>query len=146
MKGDIWVVVADATCARIFSASDPSAELTEQKDMLHTASRAPSSSLTSDRSGRDTDIQHTGSHSMGHEKAIKKHELQNFAREIGQLLEHHRKKNHFYRLYLMASPQLLGLLRQELNHETQEIIAAEKDIDLVKERLSTIRNYLPKHL
>lgn len=146
MKREIWVVVADATCARIFSAANRSAELIEQKDLLHTVSRAPSSSLTSDRSGRDTDIQHTGSHTMGHEKSIKKQELHNFAREIGQLLEHHRQKNHFYRLYVMASPQLLGLLRQELHHETQEMIAGEKDINLVKETLSTIRNHLPKCL
>jgi protein required for attachment to host cells len=146
MKTGIWVVVADATCARIFSAANHSAELIEQKDLLHSASRVPSATLTSDRSGRDTDIQHTGSHTMGHEKSAMNQEAHNFAREISKVLEQHRQKNHFYRLYLLASPRILGLLRKELSSETQKIIAGETDLNLVKETLSTIRNHLPKQL
>jgi protein required for attachment to host cells len=146
MKGTIWVVVADATCARIFSAADPGAELTEREDLLHTASRAQSTSLTTDRSGRDTDVQHTGSHTMGHEQSIKEHELQRFAREISDTLDHHCQQQHFYRLHLLASPQLLGLLRKALSQNTLAITAGETDINLVKEKPSIIRQHLPRRL
>lgn len=146
MKGTIWVVVADATCARIFSAADPGSELIEKEDLLHTASRAQPSTLTTDRTGRDTDVQHTGSHTMGHENSTKKHELLSFAREISKTIDHHCQQQHFYRLYLLASPQLLGLLRKELSQNTLAITAGETDINLVKEKPSIIRQHLPRRL
>lgn len=145
MKGTIWVLVADATCARIFSAADPGAELVEKEDLLHTASRVQPTTLTTDRTGRDTDIR-TGSHTMGHENSTKEHELQNFAREISKTLDHHCQQQHFYRLHLFASPQLLGLLRKKLSQNTLAMTAGENHINLVKEKPEIIREHLPKRL
>jgi len=146
MDKKIWVVVADSTRARIFHAGMPHDPLVELPGLLHQASRDKAIDLLSDRPGRDSNSDHTGSHTLGHEKEIKSQEALTFAREISKKLEKSYHQQHIRRLYLMTSPQMLGLLRKQLSQEVRAVIAQESDINLVKEDPAIIRSHLPKLL
>ncbi len=146
MERKTWIVVADATYARVFNIDTTQNSLVELQDLFHPASRNKAAGLVSDRPGRDHATGHPGSHSVGHEKDIKDQEALIFAREINNVLEKARSQRRFRRLYLMASPQMLGLLRKQLTQETQSLIIQEMDINVVKESPEVIRQHLPKHL
>ena len=146
MTGRIWVVAADTTRARILSAEAPRDGLVEQLELLHPASRRKPADLLSDRPGRDGNGAHTGSHTVGHEKDIKSHEAQQFAKEISRKLNTCNQRNEFNRIYLMASPQMLGHLRKELSDEVRARIRQELDTNVVKEEPAVIRGHLPERL
>ena len=146
MTGRIWVVAADAHRARILSTETSSSALEEQHELLHPASRSKPADLLSDRPGRDSNGGQRGSHSVGHEKDIKVHEAQQFAKEISKRLNASQQRNEFDRIYLIASPQMLGHLRKELSQEVRARIRHETDMNLVKESPAVIRSHLPSHL
>ena len=146
MDKKIWVVVADSTRARMFNASMPHDPLVELPELQHQASRNKAIDLLSDRPGRDSNNNHSGSHTVGHEKEIKSQEALTFAREISKKLETSYHQQQIRRLYLMTSPQMLGLLRKQLGPEVRTVIAQESDINLVKENAEVIRSHLPKKL
>ena len=146
MNGKIWIVAADATFARVFSTENSHSPLEELNDLAHLASRSNASGLVSDRPGRGNATGHSGSHSVGHEKDVKDQEALIFAREISAALEKARNQKQFNRLYLLASSQMLGLLRKQISQETQSLISKEFDINVVKEAPDHIRQHLPEHL
>ena len=146
MSKMIWIVVADSTRARVFNTDAPGGSLVELENLLHQESRNKAIDLLSDRPGRDSNSDHMGSHTMGHEKDIKEQEALNFAREISEKLEKANYQQHIRRLYLIASPQMLGLLRKQLSQEVRAVIAQEIDTNLVKEEPATIRSHLPNRL
>jgi len=146
MTGKIWVVAADAHRARFLSTETPSGALEELHELLHPASRSKPADLLSDRPGRDSNGGQRGSHTVGHEKDVKFHEAQQFAKEISKKLNTSQQRNEFNRIYLIASPQMLGHLRKELSQEVRARIRHETDMNLVKEVPAVIRSHLPSHL
>ncbi|MEZ5524056.1 MAG: host attachment protein [Pseudomonadales bacterium] len=146
MTGKIWVLAADTTRARILSTATPRGELVEQHELLHPASRRKPADLLSDRPGRDSNSDRRGSHTVGHEKDVKAHEAQQFAKEISKKLNEFRQRDAFNRIYLVACPQMLGHLRKELSEAVRTRIRQESDVNLVKEDLAVIRAHLPTHL
>lgn len=146
MTGKIWVVAANTTHARILSTSTPRGDLVEQHELFHPASKNKSIDLLSDRPGRDSNSDQRGSHTVGHEKDAKAHEALLFAKEVSEKLEACHRRNEFNRLYLIASPQMLGHLRKQLSETVRAHVTQESDFNLVKETPAAIRAHLPKHL
>ena len=81
---------------------------------------------------------------MGHEFAARRKEIDDFAHELGAELEKLRRKTHPHRVYLVASPKLLGHLRAALSKQCAELIVGEIAKDLVRHDLEAIRAQLPK--
>lgn len=146
MRGTIWVLVADATQARLFRTEGSKEPLVELKDMLHSEGRSKISELVSDHPGKHSGTGSTGSHSMENKQDIKDQERDVFAREISSHLEKSREQKLFQRLYLVAPSHMLGALHKHLSKATRETVQEEYDLLLVKDSPDEIRDHLPQYL
>jgi protein required for attachment to host cells len=141
-----WVVVADSTRARIFSAESSSASLSEVETLTHPEGRMHDRDITSDLPGRSFD-------SMGHARHVMepptdpKQELAiEFARAIARHLDSARVKKDFEQLVIVAAPTFLGLLREQLTNTCRKLVALELNKNLVQQTPDEIRSHLPKLL
>jgi protein required for attachment to host cells len=142
-----WILVADSTCARIFTAASPSSALEEIDNLVHTEGRLHDRDLTSDLPGR---IKASGGIGQGHafEQATdpKEHEAESFARLIAQYLldAHHAHK--FEQLVLVAGASFLGLLRGQLSEQIKKQVCLELDKNITMQNAEDIRKHLPEYL
>jgi protein required for attachment to host cells len=102
-----WVVVADASAARIFSFTDKNGEWTLRE------------TLKGDGSGHPDQTAHSGSKASEHKGALHGHgepdqketQERRFAHTLAHVLERGHASNAFAKLALVAPPKLLGQLR-----------------------------------
>lgn len=141
-----WVVVADATRARILSAEKPASELKELHTLTHPAARLHEGDLTSDRPGRDRNGSTSGSHDVGHTTDAKQEEAIRFAGKVNEAVESGRAAGKFKKLYVIAAPSFLGLLRKSYSSATRQLIAGEIDKNVATSDLTKIRKQLPEFL
>ena len=140
----VYVIVADSARARILSSEAGSNSLVENSDLVHPESRLRQQDLVSDASGSEAGG--FGNHSMGHEKSAKDHAARDFARQVVTEIEHIHGSGEIGRLYLVAAPRFLGMLRELLGKPCRDLIAGEIDKDLVRHGIDDIRAHLPRHL
>lgn len=138
----IWVLVADKSRAKLYSGKSRVNELTLERSWEHAASRSHEQELTSDLPGRAFDSTGANRHAMEQTVDPKDHEAIVFAQELAGEMEKGRVENLFSRLYLMASPQFLGMLRKQLSGELQKMLAGEVDKNLTQESEEQIRSFL----
>lgn len=142
----ILVVVADASRARIFSAADKVAALTETNDLVNTASRLRDQDLVADGHGSGVDSTGHGKHTMGHENDAHKHQASEFSRQLADEIERERGAGALLRIYIIAPPAFLGLIRADLTKASSELVQDTINKDLVKHSIDDIRSHLPKLL
>lgn len=141
----IWVVAADAARARIFRAARADGGLTEIEDLLNPDVR-DQRSVRADRMGHAHDATHGGGHSM-QRNATEDHQIAaDFGKEVARRLTRARRGGQFDRLYLLAEPHLLGVLRDSLDAPTRRLVAGELDKDLTRQGKASIRRRLPPRL
>ena len=83
---------------------------------------------------------------MGHEKSALQKQAADFANELASEIEKLRAAGGLYRIYLVAPPKFLGLLRSGLNKSCTALVADEIGKDLVKHSIEDIRGHLPRRL
>ena len=142
----ICVVVADSSRARIMVAENGNSPLVDEKDFIHPESRLREQDLVSDGPGSESDSGGFGKHSMGHEKAAHQKQAEAFAHELRDEIDKLRRSSDLRRIYLVASPKFLGLLRSSINKQCAELLAGELNKDLVDHSIEDIRSHLPKRL
>ncbi len=140
-----WVVVADASRARIFSAENPSGPLVEIQTLAHPEARLHEGDLVSDKSGRDRNTG-SGSHDMGNQNEAKQEEAIRFASQVGQALECGRTNKQFKKLYVVAAPGFLGLMRKNRTGSLQKMVTAEISKNMASHDVADIRKCLPDYL
>jgi protein required for attachment to host cells len=142
---NICVVVADASRARVFTAEKPAGPLNEIETLSNPEARLHEGDLVSDRGGRDSN---GGGSSHGYNTANgAKHEAANrFAAEVCKHLEKGRTGKTFGKLYVMAAPGFLGLLRKHQSDALRGLISDEISKDLSREAPDRIRAQLPEYL
>ena len=140
-----WVVVADNSRARIFTAETPSSQLIEVDSIVHPEARMHDRDITSDLPGRGS-----GSggarHSYETETDAKDHENAGFAKRIAGFLDDARKCEKFRQLIIVAAPALLGNLRSGLNDQTRKMVSLELDKNLSQLSPVDIRKHMPEFL
>ncbi len=136
-----WVVVADRSRARIFTVTTPKGPLTEFEDLVHPEARAHGRDLTSDRPGRASD-----QHVLGPAHSAREQQALEFAREIAERLEAGRVNTQFEQLFIVAAPDLLGLLRKSMNGNIEKLIAHAIDKNVTQQSATDIRKLLPKFI
>ncbi|MBK1674318.1 Host attachment protein [Ectothiorhodospira shaposhnikovii] len=141
-----WVIVADASRARVFSAEKSFSPLVEVEDLTHPEARLHEQDLQSDRMGRAFDSTGDGRHAMGKETPPKKHEALRFARTLCDRLNNARATGQFSKLYIIAAPAFLGALRNCMDAVTQKSVAGEIDKNLTTHDPMDIRRQLPQFL
>lgn len=136
-----WILVGDASRARLFVHQDAAKHLSLVREFNHPQSRVLNQDLVSDRPGR---VQQSvgasrGGPSAGPNKGSrsamepptepKTVELARFAHELAATLYKGLGENAYHRLVLIAGPQLLGTLRQVLHEQVTKRIKTSFDKD-----------------
>lgn len=142
---DIWIVVADTHRARIFKADKPNAPLVEMETLTNPAARQHEGDIVSDRSGHVMNGT-TGGHDLGNKDDAKQEEANRFAAEVCQHLEKGRNGKAFDKLYVLAAPAFLGLLRKHVSSPLKNLISDEIAKDLTTQPPERIRSQLPEYL
>ena len=142
----MWVLVANSSIARIFSAPAALGGLNEIESYSHSASRALDQELNADRPGRTFDSMGSGRHAKEATVSPKEEEAVRFAEQLAARLDEARAKGDLDALMIVAAPRFLGLLRQKLDPVTRDIVSLEIDQDLTRLAAKEIRKRLPERL
>jgi protein required for attachment to host cells len=136
-----WIVVANASRARIFEAAAADTQMHEIENLVHPESRQHEGDLISDHAGHVYNGT-TGGHSINRLETAKQQEAEGFARYLCETLEHARTTGRFHKLYLIAAPHFLGLLRHHLSRPLQEMVGQEYAKDLTRATEAQIRTMI----
>lgn len=134
-----WVVVADASRARIFESRRRGKELIERDTLLHPEARLKTGEIMSDNEGTVMDRAGEGQRRSDPRTDAHTVEADKFARELASFLERKRSVKEFDELIIAASPGFLGSLRQRVTDEVTRCIVETLDKDysrLPKEEIS----------
>lgn len=146
MTATTWILVADSSAARIFSADEPTGPIREIETIVHPEGRMHARDLTSDLPGRAFDSAGQGRHAMESEVGPREQTAIDFAHLLARRLEKARVQRELERIAIVAPPDFLGLLRKAIGTETQRLVALELDRNLVKLTAQEIRERLPETL
>jgi protein required for attachment to host cells len=138
-----WILLANSSRARVCESDGPKLPLREVADFTHPESRMHEQELTSDLPGRAFDSGGEGRHAMGQSVEPKQQHAIQFAKEIADYLEAARNEAAFSRLYVIAAPAFLGLLRQHYSASLASLVTGEVDKDLTSLNLNEVEQYLP---
>jgi protein required for attachment to host cells len=128
-----WIVLANATRARILDREPGAGHLEELADLLHSQSRAKVEQLVSDREGHAQkahgDLGHAGTAFQPHtEPRRKEHAV--FAAEVSRYLEDAVVQGRCPGLVLIASDPFLGELQGHLGAATARVVSGHVSRDL----------------
>ena len=140
-----WIVVADSYRARIFTADKPSGPLTETETLTNPAARQHEGDIDSDRAGHVMSS-NTGGHDLSQKTEAKQEEAIRFAAEVSKHLETGRNGKAFDKLYIIAAPAFLGLLRKQISNPLKTLVSDEIAKDLTTQTPDRIRAQLPEYL
>jgi protein required for attachment to host cells len=144
-KMTTWVLVADNSRARFFAAEKAASPLQEVRDLLYPEARLREGDLVTDKPGRDRNAV-KGAHGVGTESSHKQDGADRFALEVCSELETARNGGAFRKLYVVAAPQFLGLLRKHQSSPLRQMVAGEVDKNLTTQDSAAIRKHLPDFL
>jgi protein required for attachment to host cells len=141
----IWVLAADNSRARFFCAEKPRSPLEEVLDLVDPQARLHEGELLTDRDGRDRS---PGAqfHAVGSDRSLKSEGADRFAQQVCARLEDARNEGSFKRLYVVAAPTFLGLLRKHQSAPLRALVAGEVDKNLAGQPSEAIRSSLPDFL
>ncbi|MDD1605552.1 MAG: host attachment protein [Methylococcaceae bacterium] len=140
-----WIVVANNSIARFFTAESESSSLTEIETLTHLEGRLHDREITSDFPGKIKGEGAVG-HAFEQPTDPKKHEADNFAHLVAKHLEAAHNEHKFEQLLLVAEPSFLGLLRNQLSGQIKKRVCFELDSNIVTLSADEIRTHLPEHL
>lgn len=141
-----WVVVANSSRARIFKAEKRGGPLSEIEDMVHPESRLKEQDLVSDAHGRAFDSSGEGRHAMEQKVGPKQQEAIRFAKDICRRVNAAHGAGEYRKLYVIAAPAFLGVIRGCMNGSLQGDVAGEIAKDLTEQSPQSIRDHLPEYL
>jgi protein required for attachment to host cells len=130
-----WILVADASRARFFSAENPAGPLVEMETLSNPEARLHERDLVSDRGG----------HNDG-DSATKAANTDRFASMVCDHLESSRHTRELRKLYILGSPGFLGLLRKHQSPSLRHLVRDEIAKDLTTQSPERIRAQLPDYL
>jgi protein required for attachment to host cells len=123
-----WILAADASRARILQVMDRERRLEEIEDLYNPGGRLHERDMTSDAEPRLRGTDGPGSDREA--KGAVDHEVETFAKAIGDYLDKARTSHRYDRLHLVAPPKFLGQLRKELGKEVGKLVTDEMPKDL----------------
>lgn len=119
-----WLVVANASRARVLEASDRGGAYAHVADLVHPESRQKGSALGGDRPGHvpGPGPGGIGSASLDSRTDPREREHDHFARELAALLDQGIAAGRCAGLVLVASNPFLGHLKQHLGGQAQKAV------------------------
>lgn len=136
-----WILAADGYRARIFEEIDEEHHLMEIEDLANPAGKAQGREVLTGaplrrNSGKGGRFGKGGTGNRGSihdgqpETDPLEHENEEFSKAISDFLDHAHHEHRFEKLYVIAPPKFLGLLRKNLSEEAQKLVADEIDKDI----------------
>lgn len=141
-----WVLVADSSAARFFSAETRNGALQEFETMAHPQGRMHEQELTSDLPGRAFDSAGQGRHAMATSVSPREQAVLGFADRIADYLDQGCNSNKYSQLIVVAPPEFLGTLRKKFSANVKRMIVLELDKNLEQQTAEQVRQQLPEHL
>jgi protein required for attachment to host cells len=126
-----WIVAADSSRARVFEIAEPGRRLREVEEFNHPEGRANNREINAEPDGRF--FSRGGGpagHTTGHKEAPVDHENEMFSKRLARYLDKARVEHRYDKLYLIAAPGFLGLMRENLSKEVRKLTAEEINKDL----------------
>ncbi|MCG6897214.1 MAG: host attachment protein [Thiocapsa sp.] len=140
-----WILAADNSRARIFAAEKGAGSIREIRTLASPEGRLHEGDLTTDKGGRGRDPM-AGAHGINGEEAHKQENADRFANLVCETLETARNGGELHKLYIVAAPAFLGMLRKHQSHSLRQLIAGEIDKNLTTHTPEAIRKSLPDYL
>jgi protein required for attachment to host cells len=147
-----WIVSANASRARIFSQAASSANLEEVEDMINSGARLRTAESESDRIGPTSapKSMHNGGGATPnkayepHQTPVE-HQTELFARNIAEFLLKGQQQGRYSKLCVVASPQFLGVLRQQLNANVVSAVSLEINKDYTQASPAELQAHIKTH-
>jgi protein required for attachment to host cells len=124
-----WIVTGDAARARILQLTGRQ-QLEEIEHFENPEGRMHDRDLEADAHPRMRGT--SGPGNDREEMGASEIEAAKFSKEIGRYLDKARMKNRYDRLYLVAPPRFLGMVRKELGKEVQKLVRDDLDEGLME--------------
>ena len=140
-----WIVVADSSRGRIFENSR-GRQINEILDLVNPAAREHARDIQSDANGRfqsKAGAALGARYPIGHDNPVE-HEIELFAKRLSAYVDKARSEVRYDSLCIVAPPKFLGLLRGNLDKETQKLLKREIPKDLSKSDPATVLDYVKR--
>jgi protein required for attachment to host cells len=145
ISGVFWVVVADASRAKIYSRQQRRGQMELVQSLAEPAARAKQGDFDADAPGRSFDSQGDGRHAMEPDHTAKEHLRETFAHEIAAVLESARNNHRIEQLVVVAAPAMLGALRTQFSDATRKLVVTEISKDVTNEEPAVIAALIDAH-
>lgn len=130
MKKDQYIVIAESAFAKVFKTEAQPGELSLVHTFENPEGRKQPRELDADRQGMNKTVA-AGYHGMGGDEDSHAHDVENFARDLGEFLRKEHLAGKFAGLNIAAAPQLLGLLRKQLSDDCTKALAKTVNKNLI---------------
>lgn len=139
MAQTTWILVANASKARLYANVGPKKGLQLLKEVDHPESRQKNAELVTDRAGH---LQASGHGARQPPTDPKQNEARSFAHELARELNHGRSTNQYNRAILVAPPAFMGLLNGLLDGPTAQIVSDRFEKDYTKANEKELSTHL----
>jgi protein required for attachment to host cells len=126
----IWILVADGKTARFYSSKKPHEKLEPAVPFEMRMPNPPTREQGAGKPGRVHESVGAARHSVQPHTDLHREAKRRFAGEIAELLRGKTQENAFDKLVLVAPPQMMGDLRDEIDNATKARIIGEVVKDL----------------
>lgn len=144
-----WIVVANASRARLFSRKGNNGVLEEIEAMVNAAVRLRTAETETDRldpTSAGKSVHNTGgalpNRAYEPPQTPGEHETELFARSVCSALLQGHQQGRFQHVALVANPQFLGLLRQLLDPQLKALVAWDLNKDYTQLRPDQLQEQL----
>lgn len=133
-----WIVSANAGRAKFFTQTARTDPLKEVNELINNAARLRTADTESDAlgqmgapKGHNRGSNSTASQGSDYEpeQSPAEHQTEIFARKVADTLLKAHQEGRYKRLFLVAAPEFLGVLRKVMNSNLQPLIVAEINKD-----------------
>ncbi|MCP5470152.1 MAG: host attachment protein [Chlamydiales bacterium] len=138
----VWIITANRCKAKVFRAENTH-KLVEIKTVEHKEAHEHARDLNADRQGRNNNRLGYGVDTMEAKTSVEEKDAVQFAMELAHMLHEGYKAGFFERLYLIANPPFVSILRDALPKQVASLVEKEVHKDLTHSKGEEVREYLP---
>jgi protein required for attachment to host cells len=117
-----WVLLCGRDGARLFEHSRGEKKMQLVESFLHPEGRLKEQDIVTDRAGRNFHRIDKVSHSGGKTGDPRAHSDRLFVKELSDYLKKGRESSTYGRLYLVASPRFMGILKEGIDSQTMKSV------------------------
>lgn len=140
-----WILVANASGAKIYAAAKLHDEWQLVKELTHDASREKDMELVSGKLGTFPNVSR-GSSSFVEPTDPKVFEEERFAHQLAEELNAGRTHNQYHKLILVAAPQFYGMLNKHCNPHVLALVTKNVEKDYAQFSEFEMLKHLREHL